>query len=218
MAQGYLTMKRHGAKRISLGVAVIILAISFAVLFDDALGTFLFFLSVAAGIAILVLQGFQSKRYEILEQQPLVFNEDFLREFRTQCILNRKKQGLFIVIGILLIIASFACAVLVEDILMLPVRYEALYPIFWAAGTAILIFNGSAIIADDVLAKNKEHMKELEQEQKSGWIFGAGFLLAGAVFLFFGLVQNNWHPSWVVFPLTGLICAAISTIVSARER
>ena len=218
MAQGYLAMKRQGAKRIALGVAVIILAISFAVLFDDALGAFLFFLSVAAGVAILVLQGFQPKRYEVLEQQPLVFDEDFLREFRTQCAQNHKQQGLFIVVGILLIIASFACAVLVEDVLMLPERYEALYPIFWAAGTAILIFNGSAIIAADVLAKNKEHMKELEDENRTSWIFGAGFLLAGAVFLFFGLVQNNWHPAWVVFPLTGLICAAISTIINARER
>ena len=80
-ANGYLAMKKSGARRIALGVAIIIVSISFTVLFEDAIGTFLFLLGVAVGVSILVLKGFQPKRYEEIEQQPLIFDSDFYVNF-----------------------------------------------------------------------------------------------------------------------------------------
>ena len=217
MAQGYLAMKRYGAKRIALGVATIVLSLSFTMLFDDAVGTFLFFLGIAAGVAILVLLGFHPKRYEEIEKQPLVFDEEFLREFRAQCVSERKNYGRGIVAGIALIIASYACNVLIEDILSLSPRYEAIYPIFWASGIALLIINVSALSACDVLAKNRDHINELMKERKFSWVFGSGFLLAAAVFLYGGIVCGKWNPGWIVFPVTALICAAISVWLNSKE-
>ena len=109
------------------------------------------------------------------------------------------------------------CNVLIEEILMLPAQYQAIYPIFWASGIALLIINGSAIIACDVIAKNEEHRKEIEQDQKSSWVFGSGFLLATAVFLYLGIVENSWHPGWIVFPLAALISTAISIGLNSKN-
>ena len=218
-AHGYLAMKRYGAKRIALGVAIMVLSLSFETFFeDDAIGTLAFFLCIAAGIAILVFQGFKPKHYEEIEKQPLVFDEAFLREFRAQCTAERKKYGIGIVAGILFIIAGFLCNVLFEDIFMLPSRYAASYPILWALGIATLIINGSAFISRDVIAKNKDHIKELRQEQKYSWVFGAGFLLAAALFFYLGMIENKWHPSWIVFPITALICTAISLWLNSKDQ
>ena len=218
MAQGYLAAKRYGAVRIALGVAVIILSVSLTMLFDNATGTFLFFFGIAAGVAILVLQDFRPNRYEEVENKPLVFDGDFLREFKAQCAAERKKYGFGIVAGIAVLIASYAANVLIEEILKLPPQYEAIYPIFWAVGVAILIINGSAMSSQDVLAKNDEHIKELEGNKRSSWIYGTGFLIAAAIFLFIGIVFDLWRPSWIVFPVTGLVCTAIKLGLDAKTK
>ncbi len=216
-ANGYLAMKRSGAHRIALGVAVIILSLSFTMLFEDALGTFLFFLGIAAGVAILVLQGFRQKRYEEIEQLPLIFESDFLSEFRTRYGVESKRYGIGIAAGIVLIILSFSLNILFEDMLNLSAQYEAVYPIFWASGVALLIINGSALISRGILAKNEKHMEELKKEQRGSWIFGVGFLLAAVIFIFIGIVWDLWDPGWIVFPVTALLCSAITVWKNSRE-
>ena len=218
MAYGYLAMKKYGAGRIALGVAAMVASLSFTMLFDNEVGTFLFLLGVAAGIAVLVLQGFKAKRYEEIEKQPLVFDEAFLREFRAGCALVRKRCGVCIAGGIVLIIASFAVNVLVEEVINLPAQYQAVYPVIWAIGIALLIVNGSEIIAHNVIAKNKEHIIELNKEQKSSWIYGTGFLLATAFFVAVGIMTGNWNPAWVVFPVTALVCTAVSIFLGSKEK
>ena len=215
--QGYISMKKHGARRIALGVAIIVLSISFTMLFEDALGTFLFFLGIASGVAILVLQGFQVNRYEEIEKQPLIFDEDFLREFQSKYVSMRKKYGFCIAAGIVIIIASYAVNILVEDILMLPSQYEAIYPIFWASGIAAIIINVSALTSCNVIAKNKEHINELEKDKKTSWVFGIGFLLASAIFLCIGILGDKWNPGWIVFPIAALVCTAISVYINSKE-
>ena len=217
MAYGYLEMKKQGARRIALGVSIMVLSLAFTMLFEDAIGTFLFFLGIASGVSVLVLQGFRPNHYEKIEKQPLVFDEDFLRELQSKCAFERKWQGINIVAGIVLIIASYAANVMIEDILMLPAQYEAVYPIFWASGIAVLIINASAVISNDVLAKNKEHIKELEQNRKSSWVFGTGFLLAAAVFLCIGIIWGKWNPGWLVFPVAALVCTAINLGINSKE-
>lgn len=215
-ASGYLSMKKAGARRIALGVAVMVLSLAFEMLFEDALGTFLFMLGVAAGVAILVLQGFQPKRYEEIELQPLVFEADVLRELKTLHAAENRRSGLGIVAGVVLVIASYAVNVLIEDLLKLPAAYQAIYPILWASAVSLFIICGSAISASGVLANNREHLKEAARERKSGWIYVSGFLTATVVFIVAGLLWDLWHPAWVVYPATALLCTAIASWWNAR--
>ena len=217
MVQGYLEMKKHSAKHIAMGVALMVLSISFTMLFEDAIGTFLFFLGIAIGIAILILQGFRDKRYEAVEKQPLLFDEGFIRAFQSECHSERKRYGIYIVVGIMAIVLSYPLNVLIEDILDLPAQYEALYPIFWAFGIAILIINGSAIISVDVILKNREHMEELNQEKRFSWIFGIGFLVAISVFITMGFITDDWSSGWIVFPIAALLSTATSLWMKARN-
>ena len=217
MAHGYLEMKKQGAKYIAAGVAVMVVSLSFTTLFEDALGTFLFFRCIAAGVAILVLQGVRPKRYAELEKQPLVFDEGFLREFRNRSVSERKRYGICMAAGVITVILSYPVNILVEDILRLPSQYEAVYPILWAFGIAMILVNGSALISVDVIEKNAEHMAELHNERKVSWIYGIGFLLAASVFLAVGILADKWTPGWVVFPIAALLCTAVSLAVNSKN-
>jgi len=217
MVQGYLEMKKRGSRYIATGVAVMVLSISFTMLFEDATGTFLFFLCIAVGIAILILQGFQHTGYEEVEKQPLVFDEGFIREFQYAYSSERKYYGRCIAAGVTTIVLSYPLNVLVEDVLGLSARYQALYPILWALGIALLIVNGSAVISGDVILKNREHIEELNQEKRFAWIFGVGFLLAASIFIMMGFVADKWHSGWIVFPITALLCSAISLWIKSKK-
>ena len=217
MVYGYLDMKKRGAAHIAAAVSVMILSVSFTMLFEDAAGTFLFFLCAAAGTAMLVLQGFRHKRYEEAEKQPLIFDESFIREFRNRYISERKRCGMYIAAGIVIIMLSYPLNVLIEDILNLPAQYEALYPVLWALGTAVLIVNSSAVISGDVIADNKKYIEEMTQEKKFSWIFGTGFSSAAAIFIAAGVLADKWHPGWAVFPAAALLCTAVSIWMKSKQ-
>ena len=118
----------------------------------------------------------------------------------------------------MLVIASYALNVLIEDILNLPSKYEAVYPVFWASAVAVFITSGSAIISGGVIAKNKEQITELRKEQKPSWIFGVGFLLAAMVFLIAGILWGKWSPAWIAFPAAALLSAAVSVWKNSSDK
>lgn len=39
-------------------------------------------------------------------------------------------------------------------------------------------------------------------------------LLATAIYLLLGFVWELWHPGWVIFPVGGIVCGIVSTILN----
>ncbi|MFA5561221.1 MAG: helix-turn-helix transcriptional regulator [Eubacteriales bacterium] len=44
------------------------------------------------------------------------------------------------------------------------------------------------------------------------------WLVTVGVYLFFGLAKNLWHPTWVVFPLAGLLSGIITTVCEYQNK
>ena len=42
-------------------------------------------------------------------------------------------------------------------------------------------------------------------------------LTATALFFFFGVFMNAWHPAWVFFPMGGVLCGIVSTILETMR-
>lgn len=49
-------------------------------------------------------------------------------------------------------------------------------------------------------------------------ICGTVMLSATAIFLIMGFLYYRWHPGWVVFPIGGVICAIVSTILKGLQK
>ena len=41
------------------------------------------------------------------------------------------------------------------------------------------------------------------------------FLLSTAIYLLLGFVWELWHPGWVIFPVSGILCGIVSAILNA---
>lgn len=167
--EGFLQSKRQGALGIGLGVAVLILSLCFVLLLEEDRGTILFLLGAAVGVAILVAQAFRVKRYTELESQPLLFDPTFLRTFQAAHAVRRKRYGLMIVLGIVLILLSFALSLLFEgETEAGQLRARACLPPFWAVAVFLFINAASALHAEGIIANNATHQKELAEENRNG--------------------------------------------------
>jgi len=218
MVEGFLLFKRQGALHIGIGVAIIISSLIFTSIPNESFGNVLFLLGAAVGVGILVAQGFRPKRYEELEMQPLVFDSAFLKEFRNANAVHRKRYGLLIVLGIAVIIASFAAKVLIDSLPAAASEWaEAFLPLAWAFSVFLFIHAGSALSAEGIIADNASHLKEMESDKRNGWIWALVMPLTAMAYLALGFIWNAWHPGWLVFPVAAMACTGITEWRNSRK-
>lgn len=68
---------------------------------------------------------------------------------------------------------------------------------------------------NEIQSKAKENANS-PREKLVEAICGAVMMTATATFLLLGFVGGFWHPGWVVFPIGGIICAIVGTIMRAK--
>jgi len=82
-----------------------------------------------------------------------------------------------------------------------------------------LVYYGIQHTKYHVTEYNNQSESDSNQPRKK-WndtICGVIMLLATALFLLLGFVWNLWHPGWVVFPIGGILCGIISTILHVKD-
>lgn len=63
-----------------------------------------------------------------------------------------------------------------------------------------------------------EDKHQPKKGKKVDALCGVIMLTATAIFLTIGFVWGIWHPTWVVFPVGGIICGIVSTIFGAVDK
>lgn len=221
VVEAYLLSKKQGAKKIAAGVAILIASILLPMYFQEAFSYVLFMMVVAVGVAILVWQGFSVKAYKELETQPLVFDDTFIKDFRQKNLVNRKRYGILIVTGIVIIILSFGIPFLTNDTGQAdrdPLL--VLMPLAWASAVYLFIIAGSALEGERLVTNNEEYVKEYEKDEewsKHGWIHAVIWPLAAVVFLAIGFIWNAWHPGWLVFLVAAVFTIAYTAWKSSKD-
>ncbi len=78
----------------------------------------------------------------------------------------------------------------------------------------IFIYFGIQKDKYDIDKYNKTNSEEnKERDSKIGKICGVIMLIATMIFLATGIIYNIWHINWIVFPLGGMLCGIVSTIL-----
>lgn len=56
------------------------------------------------------------------------------------------------------------------------------------------------------------------RDKLAGAISGIIMMSATALYLVLGFACKLWHPAWVVFPVCGIICGIVHTVINAKNR
>lgn len=85
---------------------------------------------------------------------------------------------------------------------------------FVTIAVPIFIYFGIQKDKYDISKYNKINSEENKKiDDKIGRICGVIMLIATMIFLFTGIVYNIWYINWIVFPLGGMLCGIVSTIL-----
>ena len=179
-------------------------------------GTAVLLLLVAVGVVIIVMSGIAYSKYDYLEKEKIVL------QYGVAGIVNKKKAEFaetfrrnialgvgIIIVGVipLMIAAGFSASEFVEVVctgVLLVAVSLGVHQIVWAG-----VIQGSfqkLLQEEDYSEENKELKK------KTGSFAGIYWCLVTAIYLGISFTTNLWYKSWIIWPVAGVLFAAINGI------
>ena len=235
-ANAFLRDNRTHALRTATGVALCILSVLPAILLSPdaeaankagvpgfrnltALSAVFLFLIIAAGVALLIITGMQMKRYEYLEHEPIDTEygvSGMVREHRTQ---HHPQYVRELVTGIVCCILSVVPAIIFETVFPDSPYKDVL------SGAALFLFIASGvflIIRTSIIQDGFKKLLEEEDYSRADKavdqttmrnVMGIFWTVTVAIFLGYSFITNDWGRSWIIFPVAGVLSAAVVMIV-----
>ena len=235
-ANEFLDMKRKGAPSIANAVSVCIISPALLIFLSGmaesgvakmtegmaaGVGMIFLFVMVALAVFTFITYGIRESRMEHFEK------ENFETAYGVTGMVKEKRrnyEGTFlrgISIGVVLCIlaalpliiagimeaSEFVCCALV--VLMLGMI---------ATGVNLMIRVGMVKSSFDTLLQEGEYTKEEKLAKKKMEPFaGAYWCLATAIYLAWSFLTTNWGTTWIVWPVAGVLFAALSAIFRMKK-
>ncbi|RGD75197.1 hypothetical protein [Anaerofustis stercorihominis] len=228
----YENAQNKFSKMITLGVFLILLGVTIMSMSDglinggnffintfSSISTILFFILVTIAVFIFVYFGINHAHF--VEEHPY-FDDFYTKEEKSA--YNRLFAGMMAV-GVGIILVAVTILVGVEEILKTDVddipAAIGLFMFMITIAVSIFTYFGMQKAKYDINGYNKEnkHHDIYSPEKNSliGKVSGVIMLIATFIYLSLGFIWNLWHPGWVVFPLSGVLCA-IATIIIGDDK
>lgn len=236
-ADRYMTKVQMTAPRIALGVTLCILSPIVLFLLGGlsdkeggyllpewsvpAIGLPVLLLFVVIGVAQFILYGRQLEDYEFLEKQPieLAYGVRGVVEKRKNGYAPLHSQRLMIGVGICI----FAAAALFIGAALEGVNEDTMYPVIGVAAMLAIAAVGVYFIVltctlqgsyqrlleeGDYTRERKSRVKRNENLATAYWC------LVTAIFLLWSFLTMDWHQSWLVWPVAGVLYGAVSAVAN----
>ncbi len=225
-ANAFLSVKLQSAKPIAFGVWLCIMAIVPLILseiwsnrsFAEPLGFIIAALIVAGAVTIFLLYGFKLKEFKWIREEPFetAYGVDGMVKERLQSFMP--KFIVHIVVGAVLCILAMA-TIVASDILPQVIQVEK--NVVVAAGFAIVaiavyLFVSAGITRgafyrllqeDDYRPEKKVLSRRIEP------IMGIYWLTTTAIYLGYSFLTMNWHRSWIIWPVAGVLCGVLYAVM-----
>lgn len=217
MLDGYLSYSRQNVKQITGGISLFILSNVFESFdYRNMIMSFLYWLTMIAGVIIIIWHFFQTRQYQEIKNERLTFDDKVLGEFKKQRESRRKKYAVMIIVGVVIFLVSSE----IGRFLMIYFGQTACNVFEWIADTvwlALIIWAGMSMHIDSIIIKNTEHTPKSGHIKRYRWIYAALPVTVAAVLI--GVITNAWSP---YAPIIILFCCLLITtcklLIESREK
>ena len=217
MLNGYLSYSKQNVKQITGGISLFILSNVFECFdYNNMIMSFLYWITMIAGISIIIWHFFQTRQYQEIKNERLAFDDKVLGEFKKQRESRRKKYAVMIIAGVAVLFASSE----IGRFIMIYFGQAACNVFEWTADTvwsALIIWAGMSMHADSIIIKNAEHTPKGGHMKRYRWIYMALPFTVAAVLI--GMITNAWSP---YAPIMILFCCLLATtcklFIESREK
>ena len=224
-ANAFLHANTKAAFLISLGIACCIASIAPGSIlerierFGDALATIIMFLMIAAGVALLIIGSSFLKAYDYLNHEGIDTAYGVSGMVREKQSARRVQHLAELITGIALCILSFLPAMFTSEVFgddSFPTAVCGTVMFVLIACGAFLIVHTALINSGfEKLLEEDGYTRAEKQAQNSiaHTIISVFWLVVVAGFLAYSFLTNDWKHSWIVFPVAGVLCGALSVIL-----
>ncbi len=218
MLDGYLSYSRQNVKQITAGISLFILSNVFDSFdYSNMITSFLYWLFLIAGTAVIIWHYFQIKQYQEIKSERLIFDDKVLEEFKKQREKRRKKYTVMIIVGVVILLASSET----DYLIMIHFGQTACNVFEWAADTvwlALFVWAGMSMRIDSAIIKNSQQSPKSGHMERYRFIYAA--LPVTVIAVLIGIITNAWSP---YAPIIILFCCLLVTmckllIENRRER
>lgn len=217
MLDGYLLYSKQGVKRITGGSSLFILSNVFDC-FErySMIMSVLYWMTMIAGIIIVLWHFFQVKQYQEIKNKRLAFDDQVFEAFVEQRNRRRKKYAVMMIAGVVILLASSEMG----RLFMAYFGQTACNIFEWIADTlwlALMIWAGMSMHIDSTIVKNAGNTPGSGHMKRYHWIYAALPVTAAAVLV--GIITNAWSP---YAPIIVLFCCLLVTmcklLIERREK
>lgn len=237
----YLETVSGAAVKIAAGVVLCILGAAFligfqslavpwregadAVLTDQAAESFglvILLLLCTAGVLLLVSNGIKISKYDYLETEELNL------EYGVRGIVEKKKAEFAPVYRRCVTVGVGLCIVAVVPLMTaagietgdgIILLCTSLLLVIVAAAVYLFTWSGMIHGSQDKLLQTGDYTPENKRlNKKTAWFSGAYWCTVTAIYLAVSLIRRNWEISWIIWPVAGLLFAALYQIVRNRAK
>ena len=217
MLDGYLLYSRKNVNHMTAGISLFILSNVFDSLeHPGILMSFLYWLTMIAGVIMIIWQFFQTKQYQEIKNERLVFDDKVFVEFKRQRENRRKKYTVVMIAGVVILLASSE----IGRFFMINFGQTACNVFEWIADTAwlaLIIWAAMSMHIDSMIIKNTEHPPKSGRMKRYRWVYTALPVTVAAVLI--GMITNAWSP---YAPIIILFCCLLITtcklLIESREK
>lgn len=214
--EGYLAWEKQKRKRIIGGISLLMLANIFDEIGRGSIGSILegvYWGVTLAGLALLIWQCFQTKKYREIRNERLIFDNKVYEAFKSRRERERKKYAFMMIAGVGLLMFSSEMAGLLEN--GMGHRSFGAEWILDTAGLAFVLWAFMSARAESVVVRNTEDMPKKEKGRFT-WVYWA--VPVTAILVLVGVVSHVWNPMAPVFVLfCGLLVTMCRLLLEKRE-
>ena len=237
-ANAFLALRERNARSVALGVMMCILSPVLLILLSGltesgksrltetsatGLGLMALFLLIAGAVALFVISGIRSARFEYLEKEPIdtLYGVDgMVRERR------ERFQSAFTVqltLGIVLCVAAvipiFVSLIFFGEEELPAIIATCLMLVLIAVGVLLIVHASMIWGSYKMLLEEGDYTPEAKQDRaRHGAIGGIYWGLVTAAYLAWSFLTNAWERTWIIWPVAAVAYGAVFGIVKALRR
>ena len=232
-AQEFLSVKEKNARQVSLGTLLCILSPSVLILLGvlqetgkikltessaTGIGLTVLFLMIGAAVALFVLTGIRTQKFEYLEKEAIETAYGVNGMVREQMSRFQPRFTAWLTAGIVLCVISVVPLMLSIFLFENSDLARGISVIFIllsvAVGVFMIIRVGIVQGSYKMLLEEGDYSRAQKQEQqKTSWISGVYWMAITAIFLTYSFLSGRWDRSWIIWAVSGVIYALLIGII-----
>lgn len=232
-ANDFMEITKQTAKKMSAAISACIISPVCLILLggiseykntisEDAacgIGVAVLLIILAAAVSVLIIDGIKLSKYEYLEKETITL------QYGVKGIVEKRKEEHAKTFRNGIALGTALCILGVVPLMLAVALKAGEYVLVWCVGLIlVMVAIGVYVITgvsipqgsfDKLLQTGEYTIEEKELNRRTSFFPGTYWCLVTAGYLAVSFWKNNWDISWIVWPVAGVLFAALNRILKA---